>query len=307
MGSSPFVPFTPGSAPMVPGVPTLFPGGAPVALPTLVSADAASILGAIGQSQWGIFDQNGGPLLTVDSVASFEYARDYRISDYPQEQGAFESYNKVQTPYVAKFGMLIGSNRDAFLNQIEAQLASLNFVAIVTPEIRYASANLVHYGYRRVVRNGVTLILVEVWCEEVRVTATSQSANAQQAGSQISPTAAGSAVGIGADATATATINGQITLNGGTVQPQATTTGPPNFSAGLPAPAGITSGALDTSDFYTGDGMPAVPNGVAALSAPQQGEIVAQGNANSAAAAIISPPDANGNVIVGYGTAGVDF
>lgn len=138
-------------------------------MPDLLTADAPSIIVAFGPPEWGIFTQEGTPILTVNSVDSVEYARDYRVSDYPQEQGTFESYNKVQVPFVAKIAFLIGDTRVSFLNSVEQAVASLQLVTVVTPEIQYSSANLVHYGYRREARSGKTLIRVEVWCQEVRI------------------------------------------------------------------------------------------------------------------------------------------
>jgi hypothetical protein len=138
-------------------------------VPALLTADAPGLIFAFGPPQWGIFSNNGGPILVVDSVASVEYARDYHVSDFPQEQGAFASYNKVQVPFQAKVGFLIGPSRTDFLNAVEAAVASLQFVAVVTPEISYPSANLTHYSYRREIRSGVTLIRVDVWAEEIRI------------------------------------------------------------------------------------------------------------------------------------------
>jgi hypothetical protein len=148
--------------------------------------------------QWGIFSQDGGPILTVDSVASVEYTRDYRISDFPQEQGAFASYNKVQQPFRAKLVFLIEQSRIAFLQSVEAAVASLDFVTVVTPEIQYPSANLTSYSYRREASNGKTLIRVEVQCEQVRVinaASLGSSVSASDAAvpnSQISDTSGGS-------------------------------------------------------------------------------------------------------------------
>lgn len=148
-------------------------------MPPLLTSDAPGLGSVFGAPQWGIFNQSGSPILTVDSVNDVEYTRDYQISDYPQEQGAFQSYNKVQQPFRAKVGFLINQSRFAFLNAVEAAVASLNLVSIITPEISYPSANLTHYGYRRTSRAGVTLILVEVWCEEIRIAGPPQLGTAQ--------------------------------------------------------------------------------------------------------------------------------
>ena len=133
-----------------------------------------------GGSQWGIFDQYGNSVLTADSVFSLEYARDYRISDYPQEQGAFESYNKVQTPFSAKLTFLIEQTRPDFLSTIEDIAKGTEpIVSVLTPDVTYDSANIVHYGYRRQKENA-DLVLVDVWVEEVRIVATSATFNTQQ-------------------------------------------------------------------------------------------------------------------------------
>ena len=135
----------------------------------LLTADSPSVTSAYGAPQWGIFDGSGNPVLTADSVAAFGFQRDYRISDYPQEEGKFESYNKVQVPYEARVEFLIAATRYDFLNSVEAACASLNFVTVVTPEVPYANANLKGYRYRREANNGMTLIRVIVTCEEVRI------------------------------------------------------------------------------------------------------------------------------------------
>lgn len=258
--ASVFIPFAPPTVPNVPGVPALF-GVAlpPVALPALLTGDLLTISGFLAQRQWGIYSAAGAPILTVDAVASVEYARDYHISDYPQEQGAFMSYNKVQVPYQGKVGFLVGLNRAAFLAGIEAQVASLGLVTLVTPEKSYPNANLTHYGFRRVARNGQTLILVEVWCEEVRVTGQTQTSQAQAT-------------------------NGQTTGDNGQVQPTPTTAQPTNPTSGLPnlvTPPPSTAVADPTAlsnpaptigpAFYDQFNFPLVPNDAAALAGPQQG------------------------------------
>ncbi len=139
------------------------------AIGSLLIADQPGVSSVAGVGQWGIFKSDGTPILTVDSVASIEYARDYHISDYPQEKGAFESYNKVQVPYQVKVSFLVNGSRFDFLNTIEAVVKTLDFVVVATPEVSYINANLTHYGYRREATSGVSLLRIDVWCEEVRI------------------------------------------------------------------------------------------------------------------------------------------
>lgn len=134
----------------------------------LLTQDSPGILPESGPAQWGIFGQDGQPVLVSDAVGSVEYEREYDISNYPQEQGAFESYNKVQVPYSAKVTLLSGQTRQQLLETLDPIVASLDLVSVVMPEISYPSANLLRYGFRRTFRNGVSLIAVDVWCKEIR-------------------------------------------------------------------------------------------------------------------------------------------
>lgn len=145
----------------------------------LLVADAVGILNMLGAPQWGLF-LNGAPALVPDSVMSVEIKADWRLSDYQQEPNAFQSYNKVQTPYDARVTMTKGgSGIGSFLLAVEAAVASLNLYDVVTPDRVYSSANLTHYDYRRTNTNGVSLLTVDLWLEEVRVTGTTTAPSTQ--------------------------------------------------------------------------------------------------------------------------------
>lgn len=135
---------------------------------SLMQADSLNVASSFGAPLWGIFGESGQPVLTTNSVLNVEFARDYRISDYPQEKGAFQSYNKVRTPYQAKITFIITDTRVEFLRNVDRAVDSLEFVAVVTPEVSYPSANLTHYDYRRQKEN-TSLIAVTVWVQEVRI------------------------------------------------------------------------------------------------------------------------------------------
>lgn len=199
---------------------------------------ASSFLPNNSNPQWGLYGASGGPVLVANAVAGIEYAHDWRISDYPQEQGAFASYNKVQVPFTAKVQYLIADPqiRQQFLRQAEVVCASLNFVAVITPDIPYLSANPVHAGYRRTSRNGVTLVLVEVWCEEVRLFGSTTTAN-------------------------TASPNGTSPVSSGVVQ-----AGP-----GLTDGAGQVAGTGATSTLSTGLAPPTGIGPETTITAPQLG------------------------------------
>jgi len=185
--------------PIAPGVPALLRN--PLApLPSIVQLVEDVIFGFAGvlDPQWGVF-QDGFPVVTPDSIGAFEYRQDWRLSDYPVEQGAFESYNKVSTPFDSRVRLVSGgdvANRQELLDDVAAIAGTTQLYDIVTPEEIYTGVNVTGYSYRRTASNGMGLIIIELRFLEIRVTATAAFSNTQ------APSGAG-------------------TTNDGTVQPQA--------------------------------------------------------------------------------------
>lgn len=225
-----FVPLPPfPNVPNVPGVPPVprsisFP--TPNAATALLLADGqavvAQLLGPSGsaaaKAQWGIFDQHGAQVGDPDNVMAVEYKLDYRVADYPIEDGGFESYNKVATPYDARVTMTRGGSDDDrtnFLTAIKAAVDSLDLYQVATPEIAYSNANLIHMDYHRTAKSGVSLMTVDVWVREVRVAASPAFSQTKKP-------------------------EGAAAVNGGAVQAQAPT--PAQASAAKPA---LTSGPPD--------------------------------------------------------------
>ena len=140
--------------------------------------------GQVREQQWGLF-LNGGPVVVSDNVISFEFKQDYRLSNYNQEEGAFETYNKVQLPYDVRLRFSTGgsaADRQQMIDSVDAIIASLDLYDAVTPERVYTSVNPVHQDYRRTARDGVGLLTIDVYCQQVRVTATPQFANSTPTG-----------------------------------------------------------------------------------------------------------------------------
>ncbi|NBD02185.1 hypothetical protein [Burkholderia thailandensis] len=178
------------NVPDLPGVPPLIraPGESlgSFAL-SLITTDAIGLLEGLLAPVWGIFDEFGAPMAVADTALSIEYRGDSRISKYPQEQGGFADYNKVQVPYSARVQLACGGSdarRAAFLSSIEASKQSTMLFTVITPDATYENANVVAYDYRRTSRNGVTLVVAEVYLEEVRQTVVAQFDNTQNAASQ---------------------------------------------------------------------------------------------------------------------------
>lgn len=154
----------------------------------LLEADAATIFRTFLGPQWGIFTANGGPVAIPDSVLTVDFRREWRISDYPVEQGGFQSYDKVATPYDARVRLSCDGNttpRSLFLSQIDAAAQSLDLFTVATPDAIYPNVNIVHYDYRRARDIGVGILQVDVWLEEVRATVQTQFTNTQAQTSQV--------------------------------------------------------------------------------------------------------------------------
>lgn len=174
------------NVPLSPGVPIVQrqPGITPAILPALLFADEIQLLGALLAPPWGLFTVDGAPIGIPDSFVGVEFRRDARLSTYQMEQGAFQSYDKIQLPYDVRVTFSVFTSLDArasFLEAVDSVQQSLQLCTVVTPEATYVNVNLVHYDYRRETRGSISMLLIDVWLEQVRITAQAQFANSQSA------------------------------------------------------------------------------------------------------------------------------
>jgi hypothetical protein len=173
------------NVPQVPGVPPLArnPLAQAITITALV-VDAVSFFAGFLFPQWGIFTTATGlPVITADNVVDLTFKRDYVISRYPQEQGSFADYDKVQEPFEIRTRFSTGGSvlsRQSFLNSVDAAVNSLTLFDIVVPETVYTGVNLTHYDYTRTGLRGVGLLVVDIFGEQVRQTATAAFGNTQQ-------------------------------------------------------------------------------------------------------------------------------
>lgn len=170
----------------------------------LAAADAIGIgplfgIGAGGAPQWGLYRQ-GRSVVACESVLAFDHKVDFAVSDHPLERGSFESFNKVAIPFDVRLIFTAGgteARRAALLNSLRRIAGDLKLYDAVTPETVYRDVNITHLDYRRTAQNGAGLLVVAVWCQEIR---------------QTSPSTGGSG-------SSTAAPSGAGQQNGGTVQP----------------------------------------------------------------------------------------
>ena len=212
--------------PNAPGVPALpRDPNAIIDSVLLLAADALGLFSTTNQ-QWGLF-KDGLPVVVADSVVSFDYRQDWTISTYPLEEGAFESYDKVQTPFDVRLKFVTGgseADKETFLASVADAAATLDLFDAVTPEAIYTSVNVVHQDYRRD-KERVGMIVVDVWCKEVRVTATSAfgNTNGTQNANGGATTTTNISVRTGSQITAPKSVSASPQINDGTVQPSTAT------------------------------------------------------------------------------------
>ena len=121
----------------------------------------------------------------VASTVDFEFAADSPISNYQQEQGAFQSYDKVTLPYDVKMRLACQGNtsqRQAFLSTCIAIKNSFALFDVVTPELPFTGVNCTHIFWDRNAKKGATLIVVELGFAEIPVNAQTAFTNTAQPG-----------------------------------------------------------------------------------------------------------------------------
>lgn len=215
-----------------PGLPSLSAANADLFTAVALLTGDGEFSGGSISSQWGIF-LNGESVVVADNVLSMEFKQDFKISNYPTEQGGFASYNKVQMPFECRFRFSTGgssSDRSAMLNSIAAVIGDTNLYDVVTPDATYVNVNFVHQDYLRTAQSGNGLLSVNVWCEEVRsaslVVSNGTSSTSTNTGGATSASSAtpNSVVANDFDAIGTPqSPSATAQVNGGNVQPQTPT------------------------------------------------------------------------------------
>jgi hypothetical protein len=197
--------FGPYDIPIAPGLPPLLRTAEAAAEQIfLLQEDTLTDFGLSLAPTWGVYDLFGAPVVVADTVTALDFHREWAIADYPIERGGFESYDKVDVPFVARVRFAAGGsaeNRAALLNSVSAIAGDLNLYDIATPEKIYTSVNVQRYDFSRTAHDGVGLLQIDLWLLEVRVTAGASDGNAQspsgdatvnggnvQAGSDVAPT-----------------------------------------------------------------------------------------------------------------------
>ena len=143
------------------------------------------------ETQWGIFDDSGQPVIDAGafsgavgaiaeaagvnggavSTGSVEVVGEARPADFPVEKGGFASYNKVLLPGQYSVRMIVcgdESTRAEFLEWMEGAVESTDLFTVVTPEITYDNVTLERYNYARTASGGVSMIVADLVLREIR-------------------------------------------------------------------------------------------------------------------------------------------
>lgn len=173
--------------PQFPTVPAL-PGVPQLVRQSLLSAQAAltpiqaildtgllirelALLAASRPQIWGIFDSNGNQVIFPDNIFAFSDRAEWRLLDYPVENGAFGSFNKVIVPFEDSVRMTKGgslADRNEFLDSIDAIAGDTNLYQIRTPEKSYLNVNVMRRELLRRSSEGAYFLEVDLTFRQIQ-------------------------------------------------------------------------------------------------------------------------------------------
>lgn len=107
------------------------------------------------------------PLTIPSSWGEFAYQQESAMSDYPQERGAFQPYNKVKRPEVVNVGITkAGSDlaRFAWLAAIQQQEAQfpLQLYTLISPDAVYVDYAIQRVSYAKRQDRGSNILHVDI-------------------------------------------------------------------------------------------------------------------------------------------------
>lgn len=137
--------------------------------------------------EWGIYKVGSKQLaLEPDNVVSVGYDAEYRLADYPLEEGGFETYDKVALPFMNRIVLTKGGTREersAFCAAIEAIRPDTELYSVVTPEQIFINVNIARVTIDRSLEAGAGMVRAEIVLQEIRQTASSSFSNTRDAAS----------------------------------------------------------------------------------------------------------------------------
>lgn len=138
---------------------------------TLLTQDTAQLPTTPGAPPWGLY-LNNTMVIQADNVVQMDYDQNWSISDYPVEQGGFESYDKVALPFDGRFRFSRGGDvltRQSLLASIADVAGTTQLFDLVIPEKTYPNVCIMRQSYNRKADAGLGLMIVDVWVQEIRI------------------------------------------------------------------------------------------------------------------------------------------
>lgn len=147
----------------------------------------------MSRRDWGIFNDRGERVLGAAVMRSINLTKSYAISNAPQEDGAFMSYDKVAQPFTATLQIVCDGReqgftgdgidllepqwvkglskrkvRRDFLSALEAICKDTNLYQISTPERTWHRANIIGYSISKETTQWAYMTVCNVNFQEVR-------------------------------------------------------------------------------------------------------------------------------------------
>lgn len=146
--------------------------------PVLMTADDPSVSQTANTGGYGLYfgvgsDNQGDLVLEPTSFISYSYSNDSRISQYPQEDGAFQQYNKVDTPFDVRIRVTKSGNVatvSAFIQVAEAlaKATDLNLYDMISPERTYHNCNVYRVTHDHQAHHGASMVTMDISLIEIR-------------------------------------------------------------------------------------------------------------------------------------------
>jgi len=152
------------------GLPSLPPSVNLITDIVFAVADAVGIFSIFSSNQWGIF-QDREMVINPDNLISVASTQDWTMADFNIEEGGFDTYDKVDTPFTNRVRMSSGgsqANRQALLDEIDAIAGNLELYDVVTPERVWSNVNFQGYELVRTSSNGAGMIIIDIVLNEIR-------------------------------------------------------------------------------------------------------------------------------------------
>ena len=179
----------------LPGVPQLIRANQAFGTVKLAIGFIQHFLGkaASAQPAWGIFDSTGKLVVNPDSFLDFDNSNDWKIANFPMQDGQFNSYNKVNLPFELSVRMSKGGtvqDRKNLLDQIAAIAGDTKVYSILTPERTYLNVNVRRYAIRRMGREGAFFFAdLEIFFQQIVQTASQYSTTSANTANAQNPAA----------------------------------------------------------------------------------------------------------------------